>query len=75
MRIGGPNEPIRPNTAPTMGHGSDQTKGVSSQGMTSNTENMRLFATSQRPHDWDITDKASNPGANQIDAMRKAVLS
>jgi len=75
MRIDGTREPIRPNTSPTMGHGSDQTKGVSGQGMTSNTENMKLFATSQRPHDWDITDKASNPGANQIDAMRKAVLS
>ena len=75
MKIDGTREPIRPNIPSTMGHGSDQTKGVSIQGMGSNTENMKLFATSQKPHDWDITDKASNPGANQIDAMRKAVLS
>ncbi len=75
MKIDGTREPIRPNTAQTMGHGSDQTKGVSSQGMASNIENMKIFATNQKPHDWDIIDKASNPGANQTDAMRKAMLS
>jgi len=75
MRIDGTREPIRPNTSTTMGHGSDQTKGVSKEGMNSNTENMRLCATSKKSHDWDITDKASNPGANQIDAVRKTVLS
>ena len=74
MRIDGTNEPIRPATPQTMDHGSYQTKGVSREGMASNTANMELFAASQKPRDWDAADRGSSPSTRLVDAMRRNIL-
>lgn len=74
MEVNGPGKTPRPNTLPTMRHGSDRARDVGKQAMASNKGNMESLATEKSLHDWHPANKESDSGTKKTYAVSTKVF-